>query len=221
MRRSGEERRTTQVRHLGRTAAWAASRVAPSLLTTSLLATSLLVAGCSGPQPGPPATSADQPGSASAAPTSEPADAPSATPAGSAAGCLAGRYRLVRFVGVGDHATYGTGEGGDVDVAFDNGAYELTGRGQKPIVVTLAGQRGQLLVDGTAAGDYTAEGESAQFRVGDLTGNATLSAGGSSQTLSMAEVANVIAPVGSATVRCDGRAMIITLKQVRLEFGRL
>jgi hypothetical protein len=32
-----------------------------------------------------------------------------------------GRYRLVRFVGVGEKGTYGTGQGGDVTVTFDKG----------------------------------------------------------------------------------------------------
>ena len=80
---------------------------------------------------------------------------PSASsPATPDAKCLDGRYRLVRFVGVGEKGTYGTGEGGDVTVTFDNGSYLLRGAGKDPIKLTLAGQTADLLVNGTVSGDY-------------------------------------------------------------------
>ena len=51
-----------------------------------------------------------------------------------------------------DQAAFGTGEGGDVRVQFTDKRYTLTGAGKEPITLTLAGQQGKLLVDGSVAG---------------------------------------------------------------------
>lgn len=150
---------------------------------------------------------------------SESAASPS-TPRAFAAECLDGNFELVRFVGLGEKSTYGTGEGGDVTVRFDNGSYELLAKGE-PITVVLAGQQGRLVAEGTTQGDYTTEGSMATFRVGDSSGEATVSVGGATQTLSMSDVANVIAPSGTADVACSPLALVITLDQVRLDFSKV
>ena len=51
---------------------------------------------------------------ASASPSSSDAQLPRRHQPRRTPECLNGRYRLVRFVGVGEKGTYGTGEGGDV-----------------------------------------------------------------------------------------------------------
>jgi hypothetical protein len=185
------------------------------LLLVALAALVLAAAGCSGsefagdtPSPTPPETSAA---------ASDPAPAPAAP----AANCLDGRYRLVRFVGVGDKGTFGTGEGGDVAVTFDDGAYLLRGVGKDPIKLTLAGQSADLLVDGTIGGDYRVAGTKATFTLGEGTGSATLSVGSSKESVSMAEVGNVLAPDGEAGLSCANDALIVTLQDVRLEFGKV
>ena len=61
------------------------------------------------------------------APSAAPAT-PAPSTAVDAGSCLQGRFKLARFVGVGASETYGTGEGGDVQVKFDDGTYVLTGR---------------------------------------------------------------------------------------------
>ena len=92
---------------------------------------------------------------------------PAATPSSATpdANCLNGRYDLVRFVGVGA-GDFGTGEGGDVTITFDNGSYLLRGAGKDPIKLTVAGQTADLLVDGTISGDYRVAGNQATFTVG-------------------------------------------------------
>lgn len=93
-------------------------RLLVAVFTTLLLA----LAGCSGD-------------SAASAPTSPPSSAPavaaapataspsaSSSPAVPVSQCLGESYRLIRFVGVGERGTYGTGEGGDVTVTFSNGS---------------------------------------------------------------------------------------------------
>ena len=82
------------------------------------LAALMAVAGCSNSQSAAETPSPAQP--ATSATTSNPTLTTPA-PAAPAADCLDGRYRLVRFIGVGDKGTFGTGEGGDVAVTFDNG----------------------------------------------------------------------------------------------------
>ena len=185
-------------------------------MTTMLLT----LAGCFGdpaalgpsstPSSGPPATAAP----ATAGPT------PSPSPA-AARECLSGRYRLIRFVGVGERGTYGTGEGGDVTVTFKNGSYLLRGAGKDPINLTLAGQRGRLLVNGTVDGDYQLEGNRAKFTVGESSGSATLNVGNEKQSVPISEVGNVLAPSGEAGLACANDALILTLHDIRLELGKV
>ena len=179
----------------------------------------LALAGCSGES----AASGPSTPTAPASPAASP-DASSPNPATSASAvskCLSGRYRLVRFVGVGEKGTYGTGQGGDVTVTFDNGTYLLRGAGKNPIKLTLAGQNAGLLVNGTVAGDYQLKGDRASFTVGESTGSATLQVGPVKKSLPISEVANVLAPDGEAGLSCANDALIVTLQDVRLELGKV
>jgi hypothetical protein len=140
--------------------------------------------------------------------------------------CLSGSYRLIRFVGVEERGveergTYGTGEGGDVTVTFNNGSYLLRGAGKEPIKLTLAGQTARLLVNGTISGDYQLQGDRASFTVGQSTGNATLRVGKAKKSVPMSEVGNVLAPDGDAGLSCANNALIVTLHDIRLEFGKI
>jgi hypothetical protein len=185
------------------------------LLLVAVAALMLAVAGCSGSPSAGVTPSPTEPESSAIASSSAP---PSATPA---ANCLNGRYRLVRFVGVGEKGTFGTGEGGDVTVTFNNGSYLLRGAGKDPIKLTLAGQTADLLVGGTISGEYRAKGHEATFTVGDSTGSATLTVGSSKASLSTADVGKVLAPDGKAGLSCADDALIVTLQDVRLEFGKV
>ena len=193
------------------------SRIA-ALVVSALL---IVLAGCSN-DPEPPAAT-DPP---SVSTTAEPSPAPNtsapSTPTPSTAvnadACLQGRFRLARFVGVGASDTYGTGEGGDVQVQFDNGEYVLTAAGQDPISLTLAGQTGQLLVDGRVTGTYKTSGSNATFTVGDTSGEASLDVDGQQRTLTMDDIANVLAPKGTAVLACSDAGLVLALATVRLEF---
>jgi hypothetical protein len=179
----------------------------------------LMLAGCSGspaagdtPLPRQPESSAT---TSNAIPTPQP------SPAAAPADCVDGRYRLVRFVGVGDGGNLGTGEGGDVAITFEDGAYLLRGAGKDPIKLTLAGQRVDLLVDGSISGDYRAEGTEATFTLGEGTGSATLSVGWLKESVSMAQIGSVLASDGDAELSCANGTLIITLPDIRLELGRV
>jgi hypothetical protein len=183
------------------------------VVTTALM---LAVAGCSSSP-----SASDRPSQpTAAATTSDPTVAApaSATPD---ANCLNGRYELNRFVGVGTRGTYGTGEGGDVTITFDNGSYRLRGAGKDPIKLTLAGQTADLLVDGTISGDHRMAGNKATFTVGESTGSATLIRGSSKESVTMEQVGSVLAPNGEAGLECADHALIVTLQDVRLEFGKV
>ena len=189
----------------------------------------LVLGGCSGgggatptSTPTAPASSASAAAPSSAAPTptgpSSPAGTSSALVPG--ANCLTGTWRLVRFVGLGEQSTYGTGQGGDVTVTFDNGRYNLVGKGRRPITVNLAGTGAHLLIDGTVAGTYQPKGSTMTFTVGKATGEGTLQAGNQRRTLPMASVAQVIAPRGEATLACPKNVLLVALPTVRLELER-
>ncbi len=188
-------------------------------LFVAVVATALLaLAGCSGAAASGPSTPT-RPPSQAASPN---APNPSASAPDSAVQkCLNGRYRLVRFVGVGEKGTYGTGQGGDVTVTFDNGTYLLRGAGKDPIKLTLAGQAAGLLVNGSVGGDYQLQGDKASFTVGKSTGSATLQVGPAKKSLAISEVANVLAPDGEASLSCANDALIVTLQDVRLELGKV
>lgn len=136
------------------------------------------------------------------------------------ADCLTGTRRLVRFIGLGAQSTYGTGQGGDMTVAFDNGAYTLVGKGEKPITVSLAGESASLRIDGTVKGTYQPEGAEMAFTIGEASGQGTLESGNQRQTLPMASIARVVAPSGKATLACPGDVLTIALPTVRLELER-
>jgi hypothetical protein len=179
----------------------------------------LAVAGCSS---SPSAGSTPSPTqSTSSAPATTPT--PAATPSTAApnANCLNGRYQLVRFVGVGAKGTYGTGQGGDVTITFNDGSYLLRGAGKDPIKLTLAGQTADLLVNGTISGDHRVVGNQATFTVGESTGSATLSMGSSKESVTMEQVGSVLAPNGGAGLACANDALIVSLQDVRLEFGKV
>jgi hypothetical protein len=136
------------------------------------------------------------------------------------ADCLTGTWRLVRFIGLGEQATYGTGQGGDVTVTFDDGRYTLVGKGERPITVNLAGEAANLTVDGTVSGTYQPDGAEMSFTIGEATGQGTLQAGDQKQTLPMASIGQVIAPRGKATLACPENVLLVALPTVRLELER-
>jgi hypothetical protein len=108
------------------------NRLFIAVLTTLLVA----LAGCSGDSASGPIPSSEPP---AAAPPATVGPSTSRIPAVPVNECLSGRYRLVRFAGIGERGTYGTGEGGDVTVTFTNGSYLLSGEGKEPITLSLPG----------------------------------------------------------------------------------
>jgi uncharacterized lipoprotein NlpE involved in copper resistance len=185
------------------------------LFLVAVAALMLTVLGCSGISSPGDTPSPTQPESSATARSSTPSAAAPVT------SCLKGSYRLIRFVGAGEKGTFGTGEGGDVTVTFNNGSYLLRGAGKDPIKLTLAGQTADLLVDCTISGKYRVQGDKATFTVGESTGSATLSVGSSKRSVSIADVGSVLAPDGKAVLSCANDALIVTLQDVRLEFGKV
>jgi hypothetical protein len=88
-------------------------------------------------------------------------------------------------------------------------------------VAGCSGSPADLLVDGTISGDYRGEGNKATFTVGESTGSATLTVESSKESVSMADVGKVLAPNGEAGLSCADDALIVTLQDVRLEFGKV
>ncbi|HEU4908338.1 MAG TPA: hypothetical protein VFT17_05700 [Propionibacteriaceae bacterium] len=191
-------------------------RLSIAVLTTLLLA----LAGCSANSD----ASSPTPTPSNAPPASNGPNASPSSPASAAAPvsqCLTGRSRLIRFVGVGERGTYGTGEGGDVTVTFNGGSYVLSGAGKDPIKLTLAGQTAGLLVDGTISGNYQLQGDRATFTVGESSGDATLNVGKVKQSVPISDVGKVLAPDGEAGLSCANNALIVTLQDMRLELGKI
>src|SRR5829696_5343731 len=173
------------------------------------------VAGCSSSPSAGNTPSPSQPTSSTAATTPTPATAaPDAT-------CLNGRYQLVRFDGVGDRKRYGAGEGGDVTITFADGSYLLHGAGKDPIKLTLAGLNADLLVNGTISGDHRVTGNQAVLTVGESSGSMTLSKGWLKESVPMEQVGSVLATNSEAELACANDALLLTLQDLRLEFGKV
>lgn len=188
------------------------SRLAGAFVAVLLV----LLSGCSGgPDPAPtPEPTAEPTAESTSSSTTSPT--PSARPA---AECLDGEYTLDRFVAVNNQASFGTGEGGDVRVRFADGTYTLSGAGKEPITLTLAGQQGKLLVDGSVQGTYDVVANKATFKVGKASGSATVELAGQQRTLTMNEIGNVLAPEGEAALACNDEGLVILLSEVRLELS--
>lgn len=201
----------------------------PRVAAVSVLAVVACLAGCSGsPAPGDGSASPSAPATTSAADPSGTPTTPSASPSGSASPslatlpakqCLDGTWTLVRFVATSNQ-TYGTGQGGDVTVAFDDGRYTLRGAGKEPIEITLAGSTGALRVDGQATGTSRLDGSTATFTSGSATGSGTVTLAGREQRLTMKQVTSVVGLQGKGEVACTAEAMTITFTTVRLELAR-
>jgi len=127
----------------------------------------------------------------------------------------------VRFDGVGDRKKYGTGEGGDVTITFADGSYLLHGAGKDPIKLTLAGLNADLLVNGTISGDHRVTGNQAVLTVGESSGSMTLSKGWLKESVPMEQVGSVLATNSEAELACANDALLLTLQDLRLEFGKV
>ena len=192
------------------------NRLFIAVLTTLLVA----LAGCSGDSTsGPTPIPSSEPPAAAAPATVGPSTSP--IPAVPVNECLSGRYRLVRFAGVGERGSYGTGEGGDVTVTFNNGSYLLSGDGKEPITLSLPGPTAGLLVDGTISGNYQVQGDRATFTVSESSGTATLTFGRLKKSLPMSQFGDVLASDAAAGVVCANNELTVTLQYIRLEFSKL
>jgi len=192
------------------------NRLFIAVLTTLLVA----LAGCSGDSAsGPTPIPSSEPPAAAAPATVGPSTSP--IPAVPVNECLSGRYRLVRFAGVGERGGYGTGEGGDVTVTFNEGSYLLSGEGEEPITLSLPGPTAGLLVDGTISGDYQVQGDRSTFTVSGSSGTATLTFGRLKKSLPMSQFGDVLASDAAAGVVCANNELTVTLQYIRLEFSKL
>ena len=87
--------------------------------------------------------------------------------------------------------------------------------------MALAGQTADLLVNGTLSGDHRVAGNQVTFTAGESTGSATLSIGPLQESMTMEQVGSVLASNGAAGLACGNDALILSLQDLRLEFGRV
>jgi hypothetical protein len=76
-------------------------------------------------------------------------------------------------------------------------------------------------VNGRISGGYQAQGDRASFTVGESSGSASLSVGKEKESVPMSHVSNVLAPKGEAGLGCADKALILTLRDIRLEPGKI
>lgn len=193
------------------------------LCLAATAALSLILVGCSG-DPAPPAPAGSSAPPASAAPSAEPSAEPSveSTTAAPAADCLDGRYHVTTFKAVGADQSTARGKGGDLTLSFDDGSYVMQSKGKDPASITVSGETGELVLDGKVVGSYqSAGGSKVKFTAGKSSGSAKVrDAKGKERSLSLAQVAAVLAPTGEATATCDGDKLTLKTERLTLDLKK-
>lgn len=177
-----------------------------------LLAVPTLVAGCSATPPTTALASTPPAISANPTPVSTAATTPATTETASTpatAGCPAGDYKATGFTATGLDASVGKGTVTDVDVTFGNGRYEFDFDGDHPAKLTLGKNTGQLRIDGEFTGTYSGQPDAISFTRGKATGSARFVDKGRSRSVTMQQVARILAPQGKGSAVCDGDKLTI------------
>lgn len=194
--------------------------------TRTLLATlagpaaALLIAGCASATP-PATTGATAPASVTtAAVTSAPATStPEQTPT-AIANCPTGVYSITSLKATGLNGTIGSGTGGDLKVAFTDGKYRITGQGKEPVKLSIAGQSGSLFFDGSLDGTYSGAASGLTFAYTSGSGTVKLESNGKSQSLSIPQLAKVLAPTGKGSAECSAGTATVTGGGVTFDLSR-
>lgn len=178
-----------------------------------LLAVPALLVGCSA---GPAASSAPPPPAITANPTPVSTEATSAPPATSpaAVACPSGDYKATGFSAVGANSATGKGTVKDVDVTFRNGRYTFEFDDDDPITLTLNNQSGRVRIDGEIRGSYSGDADDLTFKLVGTSGTAKLTQGGKTGTVSMKQVASILAPQGKGSAACAGSDLTLTTASV-------
>lgn len=179
-----------------------------------LLALPAFAVGCSAasataPASPPPAISANPTPVSTVATTPATTESPSAT--ATAPACPTGDYKATGFTATGLDASVGKGTVTDVDVAFRNGRYEFDFDGDHPAKLTLGKSTGQLRIDGEFTGTYSGQPDAISFTRGKSTGSARFLDKGKSRSVTMQQVARILAPQGKGSAVCDGAKLTITV----------
>lgn len=169
----------------------------------------VLVAGCSGATPA--TTGATPPASPTTAgvPSTPAASTPEQTPT-KAATCPAGAYSLASMKATGVNGAVGSGTGGDLKVTFTDGKYQITGQGKEPVQLSIAGQSGSLFFDGSLDGTYSGASNSLTFAYTSGSGTVRLQSNGKSQSLTIPQLAKVLAPQGKGSAVCSAASATVT-----------
>ncbi|MBP8919058.1 MAG: hypothetical protein R2742_16475 [Micropruina glycogenica] len=175
---------------------------------TLLLAVPALLVGCSA-APAAPSTT-PPPAISVNPPTSVPTGANTTTSAAPAAACPSGEYRATGFTAVGANAASGKGKVTDVGVTFRDGRYTFDFDDDQTVSLTLGDSTAKVRIDGEVRGTYTGTPEALTFTLGDTKGTARITQNGKSQTITMKQVAAVLAPQGKGSAACSGQR--VTLK---------
>lgn len=181
----------------------------PTRTALAALATVLLVAGCSSATPA--TTAATPPPSPTTAPVTStpPTSTPEQTPT-QATTCPTGAYSLASIKATGVNGATGSGTGGDLKVTFSEGKYQITGQGKEPVKLSIAGQSGSLFFTGSLDGTYSGASSSLTFAYTAGSGTVRLESNGKSQSLTIPQLAKVLAPQGRGSAVCSANAATVT-----------
>lgn len=138
-----------------------------------------------------------------------PTGANTTTSAAPAAACPSGEYRATGFTAVGANAASGKGKVTDVGVTFRDGRYTFDFDDDQTVSLTLGDSTAKVRIDGEVRGTYTGTPEALTFTLGDTKGTARITQNGKSQTITMKQVAAVLAPQGKGSAACSGQRLTL------------
>ncbi|MFT3859877.1 hypothetical protein [Micropruina sp.] len=169
----------------------------------------LLLAGCTA-APSAPTTPAP---AISVAPTPD----TTASPTASAPACPSGEYRMTSFVATDADGALGTGSGGEIDVEFENGRYEIDFDDDDAITVKSNNRSGRLIVDGSIEGTYAGEPSALAFEITTSSGTATTKTDGKTSTVTLTQIATLLGFDGTGSATCSGSQLTMKVGSTTFE----
>lgn len=186
------------------------SRAFASVLTAPLLAASACTAA---PAPTSSATAAPAiTASAVPVPTTRSASPSASATATDDAACPAGDYTVTSFRAAGLTKAMADGTGGEIGVEFTNGRYEVDFDDDQPITLKTSTGTTRLTVNGDIAGTYAGPADNLTFSVTKSTGTARARVGGTTSSVTMAKVADVLGLKGTGSAVCSGNRLTLKVR---------
>lgn len=105
----------------------------------------------------------------------------------------------------------GTGTGGNVQIEFENGTYQVDFDDDSVIKLDVPMGKGDLTLDGEINGTYTGTGADLDFTRGSSKGSAKVTFGSRTQTKSFPQIVGALGLSGKGSAACSGNDLKLSV----------